>query len=107
MPWMSSTRASCSPSSGSRPARRRQCHPPLPSSEPPGVHRALRNIGDVEGILQVVISGGKHDARDIYIPAAVMEALKAKSAKLYEQLTASGISSEVPLPSLSMPTSTT
>jgi len=76
-------------------------------SVPPRVHRAFRNIGDAEGILQVVISGGKHDARDIYIPAAVMENLKSKSAKLYEQLTASGISSEVPPPSLSMPTSTT
>ncbi|HXE06034.1 MAG TPA: cupin domain-containing protein [Bryobacteraceae bacterium] len=75
-------------------------------SVPPLVHRAFRNVSDIEGILQVVISGGKHDARDIYVPSAVMEDLKAKSAKLYEQLTASGISSEAPSPSFSALTST-
>jgi uncharacterized RmlC-like cupin family protein len=74
-------------------------------SVPPLVHRAFRNVGDVEGILQVVISGGKHDARDIYVPSAVMDDLKAKSVKLYEQLTASGISSEAPSHSLCASTS--
>lgn len=34
-------------------------------SVPPGVCRAFRNVGDEEGILQVVISGGVHDMTDI------------------------------------------
>ncbi|HKU46348.1 MAG TPA: hypothetical protein VJQ58_05655, partial [Burkholderiales bacterium] len=34
-------------------------------SFPPGVCRAFRNIGDTEGILQVIITGGVHDMTDI------------------------------------------
>ncbi|MFN2646405.1 MAG: cupin domain-containing protein [Burkholderiales bacterium] len=34
-------------------------------SFPPGVCRAFRNIGEEEGILQVVITGGVHDMNDI------------------------------------------
>jgi quercetin dioxygenase-like cupin family protein len=34
-------------------------------SFPPGVCRAFRNIGDQEGILQVIITGGVHDMGDI------------------------------------------
>jgi quercetin dioxygenase-like cupin family protein len=34
-------------------------------SIPPGVCRAFRNVGDEEGILQVVITGGVHDMNDI------------------------------------------
>ena len=34
-------------------------------SFPPGVCRAFRNIGQEEGILQVVITGGVHDMTDI------------------------------------------
>jgi len=34
-------------------------------SFPPGVCRAFRNIGEDEGILQVVITGGVHDMTDI------------------------------------------
>jgi quercetin dioxygenase-like cupin family protein len=34
-------------------------------SVPPGVCRAFRNIGDAEGILQVLITGGVHDMTDI------------------------------------------
>lgn len=34
-------------------------------SFPPGVCRAFRNIGDGEGILQVIITGGVHDMTDI------------------------------------------
>ena len=32
---------------------------------PPGVCRAFRNIGEEEGILQVIITGGVHDMTDI------------------------------------------
>jgi hypothetical protein len=34
-------------------------------SFPPGVCRAFRNIGEEEGILQVLITGGVHDMTDI------------------------------------------
>lgn len=34
-------------------------------SVPPGVCRAFRNIGEGEGVLQVIISGGVHDRNDI------------------------------------------
>jgi quercetin dioxygenase-like cupin family protein len=34
-------------------------------SVPPGVCRAFRNMGDREGILQVLITGGVHDMQDI------------------------------------------
>jgi quercetin dioxygenase-like cupin family protein len=34
-------------------------------SFPPGVCRSFRNIGDDEGILQVIITGGVHDMSDI------------------------------------------
>jgi quercetin dioxygenase-like cupin family protein len=34
-------------------------------SFPPGVCRAFRNVGEREGILQVIITGGVHDMNDI------------------------------------------
>lgn|SRR5574341_564038 len=43
-------------------------------SFPPGVCRAFRNVGDGEGILQVVITGGVHDMTDIdFAPKAKEE----------------------------------
>lgn len=44
-------------------------------SVPPGVCRAFRNIGDDEGILQVVISGGVHDMNDIAFTPSIAEKL--------------------------------
>jgi len=44
-------------------------------SVPPGVCRAFRNIGDADGILQVVITGGVHDMGDIDFPAATAREL--------------------------------
>lgn len=46
-------------------------------SVPPGVCRAFRNIGDEDGILQVVISGGVHDMNDIDFPPATADELAA------------------------------
>ncbi|HCP01827.1 MAG: hypothetical protein CL573_03865 [Alphaproteobacteria bacterium] len=46
-------------------------------SVPPGVCRAFRNIGECEGVLQVVISGGVHDMTDIAFTPAVAEKLSA------------------------------
>ena len=40
-------------------------------SLPPGICRAFRNVGEEEGILQVIITGGVHDMTDIaFTPAA-------------------------------------
>jgi quercetin dioxygenase-like cupin family protein len=46
-------------------------------SVPPGVCRAFRNVGDAEGILQVVISGGVHDMHDIDFARQVAHQLDA------------------------------
>ncbi|MFV3077594.1 cupin domain-containing protein [Niveispirillum fermenti] len=38
-------------------------------SVPPGVARAFRNVSAGEGLLQVIITGGRHDVDDITFPA--------------------------------------
>jgi len=48
-------------------------------SVPPGVCRAFRNVGDTEGILQVLITGGVHDMTDIaFTPAAKQDIEKVR-----------------------------
>lgn len=39
-------------------------------SVPPEINRAFRNIGQSEGVLQVIITGGVHDMNDIAFPKA-------------------------------------
>ena len=46
-------------------------------SVPPGVFRAFRNISDEDGVLQVLISGGVHDARDIVFPERTAKEIAA------------------------------
>jgi quercetin dioxygenase-like cupin family protein len=46
-------------------------------SFPPGVCRAFRNIGDEEGILQVIITGGVHDMTDIDFSEKAKEEIEA------------------------------
>jgi len=46
-------------------------------SFPPGVCRAFRNIGDEEGILQVIITGGVHDMTDIDFSEHAREQIEA------------------------------
>lgn len=46
-------------------------------SFPPGVCRSFRNVGDEEGILQVVITGGVHDMSDIDFSAKAREEIEA------------------------------
>ena len=58
-------------------------------SFPPGVCRAFRNVGDEEGILQVVITGGVHDMTDIdFAPAAKrdIEAVRPGLAAQFEEV---------------------
>ena len=44
-------------------------------SVPPGVCRGFRNTGDADGVLQVIISGGVHDANDIDYPETTAQEL--------------------------------
>ena len=46
-------------------------------SFPPGVCRAFRNVGDEEGILQVIITGGVHDMSDIDFSLHAKEQIEA------------------------------
>jgi quercetin dioxygenase-like cupin family protein len=46
-------------------------------SFPPGVCRAFRNVGEGEGILQVVITGGTHDMMDIDFSAKAKHEIDA------------------------------
>lgn len=46
-------------------------------SVPPGVFRAFRHIGEGDGVLQVIISGGVHDARDIVFPKSTADQVAA------------------------------
>jgi quercetin dioxygenase-like cupin family protein len=58
-------------------------------SFPPGVCRAFRNIGDDEGILQVVITGGVHDMNDIDFAEDAkrrIEALRPGLAREFEKV---------------------
>ena len=51
-------------------------------SFPPGVCRAFRNIGDEEGILQVIITGGVHDMNDIDFAEEARRRIEAVGAGL-------------------------
>jgi quercetin dioxygenase-like cupin family protein len=50
-------------------------------SFPPGVCRAFRNIGEVEGILQVLITGGVHDMNDIAFTQKARREIEAAGAR--------------------------
>ncbi len=46
-------------------------------SVPPRVNRAFRSVGEGDGVLQVIISGGLHDLNDIEIAPDVAQRLDA------------------------------
>ncbi len=46
-------------------------------SIPPGVCRAFRNVGEEEGIVQVLITGGVHDMSDIDFARQIADKLEA------------------------------
>lgn len=60
-------------------------------SFPPGFCRAFKNIGDEDGMMQVLITGGVHDMNDIDFRPEVAEMLREKSPELLEQLENSGM----------------
>jgi quercetin dioxygenase-like cupin family protein len=59
-------------------------------SFPPGVCRAFRNIGEDEGILQVIITGGAHDMKDIDFSAAARRSIEAAGTGLAAQFEKAG-----------------
>jgi quercetin dioxygenase-like cupin family protein len=60
-------------------------------SVPPGIYRAFRNVGETDGYLQVIISGGEHNMQDIHMPGNVADRLKGASPTLYDKVTRSGV----------------
>lgn len=60
-------------------------------SVPPGVHRAFKNIGSEEGVLQVVITGGVHDQKDVYFPASTAKLILEKGSEHLDHLVKSGL----------------
>lgn len=60
-------------------------------SIPPGVTRAFRNVGDEEGYLQVVITGGIHDMHDIDVSPEAEQRLKELAPDFLERQKAAGI----------------
>ena len=60
-------------------------------SVPPGVCRAFRNIGDEEGLMQVVISGGVHDMKDIDFTKEIAEQLASYGDDVVGQFEARGM----------------
>ncbi len=63
-------------------------------SVPPGICRAFKNISDVEGILQVIITGGVHDVDDIVFPEKTAQEITAYGADYLNHFKAQGLSFE-------------
>ncbi|SRR5512138_1185571 len=59
-------------------------------SVPPCVCRAFRNIGSIEGVLQVIITGGVHDKTDIAFPISTAVKIARVNPRLYEHLRETG-----------------
>ena len=60
-------------------------------SVPPGVCRAFRNIGEDDGLLQVIISGGVHDMSDIDFPKGTATQLAAFGEDVVRQFEERGM----------------
>lgn len=61
-------------------------------SFPPGVCRAFRNVGEEEGILQVLITGGVHDMTDIDFSAEAKRKIEAVGRGLSREFEKAGFS---------------
>lgn len=61
-------------------------------SFPPGVCRAFRNIGEDEGILQVIITGGVHDMSDIDFAEDAKRRIEAVRPGLVREFEQAGFS---------------
>lgn len=60
-------------------------------SVPPRIFRAFQNIGDGEGVLQVIITGGVHDVDDVYFPADMARKVAAYGPHHLEYLKKTGM----------------
>ena len=60
-------------------------------SVPPRVNRAFRNIGEEEGILQVLITGGVHDMTDIDLAPSSAVKLDAIKPGVKDKFAARGL----------------
>src|SRR4051812_3558592 len=67
-------------------------------SFPPGVCRAFRNIGEEEGILQVVITGGVHDMTDIDFSGDAKRKIEAVGRGLSKEFEKAGFRFTAGLP---------
>ena len=65
-------------------------------SFPPGVCRAFRNVGDEEGILQVIITGGVHDMNDIDFSEKAREEIEAVKPGLAAEFEKAGFTFSIP-----------
>jgi len=59
-------------------------------SVPPGVCRAFRNVGEEEGILQVIITGGVHDMADIAFTQDARDKIEAVGRGLSREFEKAG-----------------
>lgn len=55
-------------------------------SVPPLVNRAFRNVGETEGVLQVIITGGVHDMNDIDLSPTVGEKIRKIDPVAFEEI---------------------
>lgn len=60
-------------------------------SVPPGVCRAFRNIGDREGTMLTVITGGVHDRNDISLPPSIGAAIDAYGPGVLDEVKKIGL----------------
>src|SRR4051812_37663639 len=67
-------------------------------SFPPGVCRGFRNIGEEEGILQVVITGGVHDMTDIAFSQNARREIEAVRPGLAAEFEKAGFSFDAEAP---------
>ena len=60
-------------------------------SVPPGVCRAFRNVGDHEGTMLTVITGGVHDRNDISLPPSIGAAIDAYGPGVLDEVKKIGL----------------
>ena len=60
-------------------------------SVPPGVCRAFRNVGDREGTMLTVITGGVHDRNDISLPPSIGAAIDAYGLGVLDEVKKIGL----------------
>ena len=57
----------------------------------PGVYRAFKNVSDEVGVLQVLITGGEHNEKDIYFPASTAKQISDCDPKYLEYFEKRGL----------------